>query len=46
MENLVSGEYQFVTSTKDYGIASFQIIIQFKVDANGNVTYDKPIFMS
>ena len=41
MENQENGEYQFVLTDDE---ASFAIIVEFRIDEKGKVTYDKPIF--
>ncbi len=40
MDNLVNGEYGFVFPTED--MYAFQI--SFKIDSNGNISYDKAVF--
>lgn len=41
MENQRSGEYQFVLTDDT---ASFAIIVEFRIDEKGKVTYDEPVF--
>lgn len=41
MDNLTSGEYSFTFDTEDHWYA-FQIT--FKVDSNGNASYDEIVF--
>ena len=40
MENQTNGEYQFILADDDSSI----LTIKFKIDENGKVTHDEPMF--